>query len=121
MDKPKTVIQYISTFPKETQKQLREMRAHLKKIVPNAEESLKWSIPAFTEKRVLFTYAAFKEHIGFYPTPAAIKKFSNELKNYKTAKGSIQFPITEPLPLTLIKKIAKFRVKQVKENDAKWM
>jgi uncharacterized protein YdhG (YjbR/CyaY superfamily) len=119
--KLKTVTEYIAAAPKGSQKKLREMRAILKKAAPKAEESIKWGTAAFSYERILFTYAGFKQHIGFYPTPSAIRAFKKELKNYKTAKGSIQFPFDTPLPKSLITKIAKFRVKELREKDAKWM
>ncbi|MCB9806179.1 DUF1801 domain-containing protein [Candidatus Nomurabacteria bacterium] len=121
MPKPQTISEYIKQAPKESQKQLKEIRKCLKEVTPKAIESLKWSMPAFSYDRILFTYAGFKKHIGFYPTPSVIKEFKKELINYKTAKGSIQFPLDKPLPISLIKKIAKFRVKELKEKDAKWM
>jgi len=120
-EKPQTVTDYIAASPKATQKQLREMQACLRKAAPGATESLKWSMPAFSYQRILFMYAAFKHHIGFYPTPAAIRAFAKQLLPYKTAKGSIQFPLDKPLPLPLIRKIAHFRVNESKEKDVKWM
>ena len=122
-NKPKTVTEYINAAPKETKKKLSEMRACLRAVSPKATESLKWSTPAFSYERILFTYAGFKKHIGFYPTPNAVKAFARELKakGLKTAKGSIQFPLDKPLPSALIKKIAKFRIKELKEKDVRWM
>ena len=110
MHKPQTVAEYIDHAPEGAKSHLMELRECLKKVVPDAEESLKWSMPAFSYKRVLFTYAAFKHHVGFYPTPAAMKPFEKELEPYKTGKGSIQFPLDTPLPIELISKIAQFRV-----------
>lgn len=119
--KPTTVTEYIAAAPKASQKHLRELRTCLKGVAPKATESLKWSMPAFSYDRILYTYAGFKHHVGFYPTPAAIRAFKKELAPYKTAKGSIQFPLDKPLPVALIKKIAMFRQKELAENDAKWM
>lgn len=119
--KPQTVSEYISSAPKESQKRLKEIRKCLKSVSPKAIESLKWGIPAFSYDRILFAYAGFKKHIGLYPTPSAILEFKKELENLKTAKGSIQFPLDKPLPINLIKKIAKFRIKELKEKDVKWM
>lgn len=121
MQKAKTVAEYIAITNDKARDHLIELRECLKKIVSDAEESLKWSIPAFSYNRVLFTYAAFQNHVAIYPTPAAIKQFEKELQDYKTGKGSIQFPLDQPLPKALITKIAKFRVKDLKENDARWM
>jgi len=120
-EKPTTVAAYIGAAPREAQKRLREMRACLRKAAPGAEENLKWGMPAFSQRRILFTYAGYRHHIGFYPTPDAVTAFAKDLKQFKTAKGSIQFPLDKPLPLSLIRKIAAFRVRQVKEQDAKWM
>ena len=118
--KPKDVDEYISAAPKEAQKKLKEMRACIRKASPGAVESLKYGLPAFSYKRILVIYAAHKAHIGFYPTPSAVKAFAKELKEYSTAKGSIQFPLEKPLPLPLIKKITDFRVKESVEKDGKW-
>jgi uncharacterized protein YdhG (YjbR/CyaY superfamily) len=118
--KPKDVAEYISAAPTDAQKKLKEMRATIRAAAPGADESLKWSMPAYSYKRILVTFAAHKNHIGFYPTPSAIKAFAKELKNYQTAAGSVQFPLEKPLPITLIKKITAFRVKESLENDGKW-
>lgn len=121
MTKPKTVDEYIKQAPEQSQAKLREMRAYLREVAPDAEEGLKWGNPAFSLHRVLFVYAGYKNHINFAPNPPAVRAFEKELKEYKTGKGSISFPLDKPLPKTLIKKIARFRMKDLKENDAKWM
>ena len=95
------------------------MRACLRKAAPKAEESLKWGMPAFSHKRILFTYAGFRYHIGFYPTPSAVRAFAKDLSNFKTAKGSIQFPLDKPLPLPLIRKIAQSRKRQRRKLEVK--
>jgi uncharacterized protein YdhG (YjbR/CyaY superfamily) len=118
--KPKTVTEYINAAPREARKKLREMRACLRAAAPEGEESVKWGMPAFSHGRILFAYAGFKNHIGFYPTPSAVKAFAKDLSGFKTAKGSIQFPLEKPLPLSLIRKIAAFRVREEKDRDAKW-
>ncbi|MES3005585.1 MAG: DUF1801 domain-containing protein [Patescibacteria group bacterium] len=118
--KPKTTAEYINSAPKETQKKLREMRACIRAAAPGAKESLKWGMPAFSHRRILVAFAAFKHHIGFYPTPSAVKAFEKNLLKFKTAKGSIQFPLERPLPTTLIKKITVFRVRESIEEDKKW-
>ena len=118
--KPKTITEYISISPKETQKKLREMQTAIRSAAPKATEGIKWSMPAFSYDRILVTFAAFKHHIGFYPTPSPITKFKKELVKYKTARGSIQFPLDKPLPISLIKKITKFRVAESLAKDAKW-
>lgn len=115
--RPADVNEYIQQAPKEAQAKLRSMRACIRKAAPGATESLKYGIPAFSYRRMLVAYAAFKHHIGFYPTPSPVKAFSKELSKYHTAKGSIQFPMDEPLPLPLIRKITKFRVKEESERQ----
>ncbi|QIF02806.1 DUF1801 domain-containing protein [Roseimicrobium sp. ORNL1] len=118
---PASVPSYIDDAPKDAQKRLREMRACLLKAAPGATESLKWGVPALSYKRILFTYAAFKKHVSLFPTPAAIKAFAAELSEYKTSSSTIQFPLDKPLPVGLIRKIARFRVKESEEKDARWM
>ena len=117
---PKTVGDYVQAAPKEARKKLREMRACIRRAAPRAEESLKWGMPAFSYRRILITFAAFRRHIGFYPTPSAVSAFRKDLSRFKTAKGSIQFPLDQPLPLSLIRKITAFRVRESLEEDAKW-
>ncbi len=118
--KPKTIAEYIAKAPKDTQKRLRDMLGAIRKGAPKATEGLKWSMPALSYERILVTFAAFKNHIGFYPTPSAMKAFKKGLVKYKTAAGSIQFPHDKPLPLPLIRKITAFRAKESREKDAKW-
>ena len=118
--KPQTFTGYIKAAPKETREKLREMRMCIRKAAPGAKESLKWGMPAFSYRRILVTYAAFKHHIGFYPTPSAVKKFAKNLSGFKTAKGAIQFPLEKPLPLFLIRKITAFRIRECNEEDRKW-
>ncbi len=116
----KSITGYINTAPKGAQKKLREMRACIRTSAPGAKESLKWGMPAFSYRRILVTFAAFKNHIGFYPTPSAVRAFANDLSKFATAKGSIQFPLEKPLPLTLIRKITAFRVRESIKEDKKW-
>lgn len=118
--RPTNITEYIDAAPKETQKKLREMLACIRKVAPGAKEGLKWGMPAFSYQRILVTFKVFKHHIGFYPTPSAVKAFAKELAKFKTASASIQFPLDQPLPLTLIRKITAFRVKESLEEDAKW-
>lgn len=108
----KTVDEYFSAFPTGTKSVLRKMRATIKEVVPQAEEVISYNMPAFKQNGILVWYAAYKQHIGFYPTPGPIKTFAGELRQYKTSKGAIQFPIDKPLPTSLVKKIVSFRVKQ---------
>jgi uncharacterized protein YdhG (YjbR/CyaY superfamily) len=109
---PKNFDGYADRFPKEVQQLLRKMRLTIKKAAPQAKETISYGIPAFTLNGMLVWFAAFKTHIGFYPRTAAIAAFKKELSAYKGAKGSVQFPFDEPLPLALVSRIVKFRVKQ---------
>jgi uncharacterized protein YdhG (YjbR/CyaY superfamily) len=117
---PRNIAEYIHAAPKEAQKKLREMRACVRKAAPGAKESLKWGMPAFSYGRILVTFAAFQHHIGFYPTPSAVRAFAKELSKYVRASASIQFPLEKPLPLPLIRKITAFRVRESVEKDGKW-
>jgi uncharacterized protein YdhG (YjbR/CyaY superfamily) len=105
-----SIDQYIATFPGETQKILQELRATIKASAPKAEEKISYQMPTFALKGNLVHFAAYKKHIGFYPTPSGILAFERELSIYEGAKGSVKFPIDKPLPLELISKIVKFRV-----------
>ena len=118
--KPENIDSYIQSAPEEVQKKLRQMHACIKAAAPGATEGLKWSMPAYSYNRILVTFAVFKHHIGFYPTPSAVEAFAGSLTKYKTAKGSIQFPLDKPLPLSLISKITAFRVQESLGADIKW-
>jgi uncharacterized protein YdhG (YjbR/CyaY superfamily) len=112
----KTVDEYISTFPKDTQVILNKIRETIREIVPEATETISYQMPTFKlNGKYLVYFAAWKNHIGFYATPSGNDAFQKELSKYKVAKGSIQFPLSEPIPYDLIKKIAEFRKKEVKE------
>ena len=117
--RPKTIGEYFQAAPKEAREKMREMRASIR-AAPGAKESLKWGMPAFSYRRILVMFAAFKHHIGFYPTPSAVKTFAKSLSRFKTAKGSIQFPLEKPLPLSQVRKITAFRVRESNEEDKKW-
>jgi uncharacterized protein YdhG (YjbR/CyaY superfamily) len=108
----KNIDEYIASFPKYIQEILVELRATIRKAAPEAEETINYQIPTYTLKGNLVHFAAFKNHIGFYPTPIGIETFKKELSGYKSAKGSVQFPIEKPLPFNIITKIVKFRVKE---------
>ena len=118
--RPESMTEYINAAPKEARKKLREMRECVRAAAPGATESLKWGMPAFSYRRILVTFAAFKHHIGFYPTPSAMRAFARDLSKFVTGAGSIQFPLEKPLPLALIRKITKFRVRESFEKDGKW-
>jgi len=106
------VESYIATFPKETQKLLEQIRQTIKSVAPTATEKIGYGIPTFVLNGNLVHYAGYKNHIGFYPGAAGIEKFQEELSVYKGAKGSVQFPLDQPLPLKLVSEITKFRVVQ---------
>jgi len=108
----KTVDEYIASHEPTIQTLLEQMRETIKKAAPGAEELISYSIPAFKQNGMLVWYAAFKNHIGFYPRGSGVEAFENELAPYKHAKGSIQFPMNKPLPLSLVARIVKYRVKE---------
>ena len=115
--KPVTTIdEYIETFPIDVQDILQALRRTIKKSAPKAVEAIRYQIPTFKLHGNLVHFAAYKNHIGFYPSSSPIKVFAKELTSYKTSKGTIQFPIGEPLPLALVRKIVKFRVKESTEK-----
>jgi uncharacterized protein YdhG (YjbR/CyaY superfamily) len=113
---PDTIDAYIATFPKEVQALLKQVRATIKKAAPKAEEAIKYAMPTFVLNGNLVHFAAFKNHIGFYPAPEAIVEFKKELSVYKNSKGAVQFPLEQEMPLALITKIVKFRVKKNMEQ-----
>src|SRR6187397_1940074 len=117
--KPKTIEEYIYSAPAEVQERSWKLHECIRAAAPGAKEELKWRMPAYSYQKILVTFAVFKKHIGFYPMPSAIKAFAKELSEYKTAEGSVQFPLEKQLPLPLIKKIVKFRVKESKEGTIK--
>ncbi len=111
-----TVDEYINSFPLEVRKILEKLRQTIARAAPNAEEVISYNMPAFKLNGALVYYAAYKKHVGFYPTNSGITEFADELADYKTSKGAIQFPLEKPLPTGLITKIVKFRAV---ENKAK--
>ncbi len=118
----KSVTSYISAIPKATQPKFKEALGLIRKAAPKATEDIKWGNLAFSYNRILVIVGAFKKHIGFYPTPSAIKACEADIKKLglKMARGSVQFPLDKPLPKALIAKLTKFRVKESKEEDRKW-
>jgi uncharacterized protein YdhG (YjbR/CyaY superfamily) len=103
---------YIASFPEETRALLKQIRTTIRKAAPEAKEIINYGMPTFTLKGNLVHFAAFKNHIGFYPTPSAIEAFKKELSVYEGAKGSVQFPLAKPIPFDLISRIVEFRVKE---------
>lgn len=109
---PTTIDDYVDRFPADVQQLLEKMRRTIRRAAPQAEEKISYGVPTFTLQGNLVHFAAYKSHIGFYPSPSAITAFEKELSAYKGAKGSVQFPFDEPLPLALVSRIVKFRVKE---------
>lgn len=106
-----SIDEYIATFPEDTQKILQEIRATIREAAPDAQEKIGYQMPTFTlNGNNLVHFAAFKKHMGFYPTPSGTQEFQDELSIYKTAKGSVQFPLDKPMPLDLIRRMVMFRV-----------
>ena len=118
--RPTSIAHYISLHPKPHRATLREMRALIAAAAPKSRQELKWGMPAFCDDRILVVFGAFKQHIGFFPTPSAIRAFKKDLAGYKVSSATIQFPLDAPLPKALIRRIVKFRVKESRANDAKW-
>ena len=112
-NKVENIDDYISDFPGETQKYLNEIRELIRKLAPDSVESISYAIPTFSlNGKYLVYFAGFKNHIGLYPTPVGMEAFKEELSNYKTGKGSVQFPLNKPLPIALITKIVKYQIEQ---------
>lgn len=115
-----SVAEYIKAAPAPARGKLRELRALISAVAPGAMQSLKWSMPAFSYDRILVTYAAFRGHVSLFPTPSAIREFREQLADFKTSAGTIQFPLDQPLPKALIRRIVAFRVREARGRDAKW-
>ena len=115
----KTMDEYIDSFPEDVQRILNELRQSIKEAAPQAEETINYQIPTFALNGNLVHFAAFEHHIGFYPTPSGMEAFKKELSQYKGAKGSVQFPIDQPMPLSLIRRIVEYRVKENVERNQK--
>jgi uncharacterized protein YdhG (YjbR/CyaY superfamily) len=113
---PKTIDEYIAGFPPDIQDSLKKMRLTIHEAAPEAQETISYQMPTFTLHGNLVHFAAFKKHIGFYPVPSGIEAFKDELSVYKLGKGSVQFPLDQPIPYDLIRRIVQFRVQ---ENLAK--
>ena len=114
--KPNNIDEYIAVFPPDVREKLEQVRATVKSAAPGAEETIKYAMPTFMYKGNLVYFAAFKKHIGFYPVPTGNEAFDKELSRYKTGKGSIQFPLDKPMPLALIKKIVKARIREMNDK-----
>ncbi len=112
MKKPRDIDEYISSFPKHTQKVLKQLRATIRKAAPQAEEVISYGIPAFKMNGIVVYFAAHSKHIGMYPKPSGSEALKKELSAYKGGKGTIRFPLDKPLPLALITRFVKFRAHQ---------
>jgi uncharacterized protein YdhG (YjbR/CyaY superfamily) len=113
----KTVDEYIATFPKETQIILEHVRKAVKDAAPQAKETISYQMPAYRLNGILVWFAAFKNHIGFFPKVSAMEVFKKDLTKYEVSKGTIRFPLDEPIPIALIKKIVKYRVTEDTEKE----
>jgi uncharacterized protein YdhG (YjbR/CyaY superfamily) len=115
-----SVDEYIATAEPEARQMLEELRTVLKAAVPEATERISWGMPTLdlNGKHLLF-FAGYARHVGFYPLPRAVEAFKEELKSYKTARGSVQFPLDRPLPVDLVTRLAEFRVREVYANPGK--
>ena len=114
----KTIDEYHAAMPESVQALLQELRETIRLAAPKAEEVISYNMPAFRQQGVLVYYAAWKEHIGFYPAGAPLAAFAEDLRDYKTSKGAIQFPLERGIPKKLVKKIVAYRVKQNEEKAA---
>ena len=112
-----TIDEYISTFPENIQTILQELKRVIEEAAPKAEEVISYQIPAFKQKGNLVYFAAFKNHIGFFPTSSGVESFKKELADYETSKGTIRFPLDKTIPYDLVRKIVKFRVKENLEKS----
>jgi uncharacterized protein YdhG (YjbR/CyaY superfamily) len=112
VDKPENFERYFAAFPKETQTILQQLRETIHKAAPQATEKISYAMPTFFLHGNLVHFAAYQNHIGFYALPSGNEAFRNEISKYRSGKGSVQFPIDEPMPLELIAKIVQFRVEE---------
>ncbi len=120
--KAANVNEYISTFPKEVQNVLEQVRQTIKKAAPAAAESISYAMPAYKlNDKPLVYFAGYENHIGLYATPSGHKAFEKELSKYKQGKGSVQFPLNEPMPLDLITRIVKFRAHGNEEKEKNFL
>ena len=112
----RSVDEYVSIFPASTKTILEQMRSIIKKAAPQAEEVISYNMPAYKLNGILVYFAGYDKHVGFYPTPSALEAFKKEISAYKSSKGAVQFPLNEPLPVSLITEMVKFRVMQIQEK-----
>jgi uncharacterized protein YdhG (YjbR/CyaY superfamily) len=113
---PSNIDEYIERHPEDVRRILRQIRETIRKSAPDAVEKISYQIPAFWQGENLVHFAAFSDHVSFFPTSSGVDHFRGELKQYKTSRGTIQFPLDEPVPYGLIGKITKFRVRESAER-----
>jgi uncharacterized protein YdhG (YjbR/CyaY superfamily) len=118
--RPTTIAEYIRAAPREAQPHLRRLHAILKSVAPKAQETIKWGNPFFVEPRFLFAFSAHKAHCNFAPTPDVLEAFRKELEKHKTTKYMLQIPYDKPVPETLIRKMAKYRLRHMGDEDSFW-
>ena len=118
--RPTTVAEYIASADKPARPKLRELRKIVRAAAPGAREELKWSVPAYSYRRILVMFAAFKNHVSLFPTPSALRAFKKHLAKFHTSAGTVQFPMDKALPASLIRRMVIFRVKESREKDGKW-
>lgn len=116
---PTTIDEYIASFPPEIQERLRTLRQVIHEEAPEAAEAISYQMPTFKLNGNLVHFAAFKNHIGFYPTPTGIEAFADDLSRYQTSKGAAQFPHDQPLPLDLVRRIVRYRLEQARAKTKK--
>lgn len=121
MTKPQTVDEYIAQAPEIAQDKLRELRSILQSVAPHATEAIKWGTPVMEQKRILYSYSAFRTHINFMPTRSTLSHFAGKLKAYTVGKDTVQFTYDTDLPAELIREMAVYRLHEVQEDNALWM
>ena len=114
--KPASIDEYIAAFPEDVQRRLEAMRQAIHEAAPQATEAISYGMPTFKLKKNLVHFAAFKNHIGFYPAPTGVEAFKERLAAYKYSKGAVQFPFDKPIPFDLVTDIVKYRVEQVSKQ-----
>ena len=117
--KPENIDEYIGSFPNDVQEILERIRMTIQNAAPDAKEKISYSMPAFEQNGIIVYFAAFKNHIGLYALPSGHDAFKEKLSKYKSGKGSVQFPLNQPMPYDLITEIVKFRVKENLEKAKK--
>jgi uncharacterized protein YdhG (YjbR/CyaY superfamily) len=113
----KTTEEYIASFPQNVQATLQQLRQAIKDVAPKAQEVISYNMPAFKQNGILVWFAAFKNHIGFFPKVSAMEAFKEQLADYQTSKGTLRVPLDKPMPISLIKEITKFRVKEDQSKE----